>query len=460
MTQDISKEVLALSIHVAAAASLITIQTQQRMTLVTNSVLESVDQTFRIINSIMMQSQKQSHLDAVIEEFDDDCGKDSKTKECYIDQQLNVTNDERLDQIRIENQMCQENCNPNLSVKSTNSSYQSVQKSKTIYQIMEENQPNKNLKDDTPIQPQKQSLLSYQLSQIKVDKVKEAQEQKELMILIDQVDPEELITKLKSIEMICTYPQENQNQLESVINISEPLIVLNVEECQRQKRTSPKKSEWYDSSSVEYKATSYNTNESSNLDHHSYKWKSSSIEDENLLQDCEFQFQSSVFDFPFPEDFCTNSINVQQNFQQLENQNQFTPKKKRLYCNNKKVPHWAENLQKVQQYQSQQYLLPHHQIFGKMKNRVLEIAKQFSESRYQRRGSSAQWHIPNKTFEMMQQQMKKLQQIQDENIQKLQQHQIDSAQKNQGLLAKTQYFLTSIKKKILNSFEKDSKYKK
>ncbi|CAD8061107.1 unnamed protein product [Paramecium primaurelia] len=460
MTQDISKEVLALSIHVAAAASQITIQTQQRMTLVANSVLESVDQTLKIVNSIMMQSQKQSHLDAVIEEFEDDCGRDSKTKECYIDQQLNVINNQQSDQIKIENMMCQENFNPNMSVKSTNSSCHSIQKLKTKSQMIEEKQQNQNPTNNTPIQQQKQSLLSYQLSQIKVDKVKEAQEQKELMILIDQVDPEELITKLKSMEIICTYPQENSNQLESIINISEPQIIINAQQCQKQKKTSPKKSEWYDSSSVEYKATSYNTNESSNLDHHSYKWKSSSIEDENLLQDCEFQFQSSVFDFPFPEDFCTNSINVQQNFQQLENKNQFTPKKKRLYCNNKKVPHWAENLQKVQQYQSQQYLLPHHQIFGKMKNRVLEIAKQFSESRYQRRGSSAQWHIPNKTFEMMQQQMKKLQQIQDENMQKIQQHQIDSAKKNQGLFAKTQYFLTSIKKKILNSFEKDSKYKK
>lgn len=28
----------------------------------------------------------------------------------------------------------------------------------------------------------------------------------------------------------------------------------------------------------------------------------------------------------------------------IEEKNQFTPKKKRLYCNNKKVPHWAENL--------------------------------------------------------------------------------------------------------------------
>jgi len=35
-------------------------------------------------------------------------------------------------------------------------------------------------------------------------------------------------------------------------------------------------SPWYGTSSVEYKATSYNTNESSNLDHHSYKWKSES----------------------------------------------------------------------------------------------------------------------------------------------------------------------------------------
>ncbi|CAK86202.1 unnamed protein product (macronuclear) [Paramecium tetraurelia] len=459
MTQDISKEVLALSIHVAAAASQITIQTQQRMNLVTNSVIESVDQTLKIINSLFMQSQKHSHLDAVIEEFDEDCGKDSKTKEFYKNEQQNAIENEQLDQIRIENLISQENCNPNMSVKSTNSSCLSVYKSKNNSQIIEEYPQNKNHRNDTPIQQKKQSLLSQQLSQIKVDKEKEAQEQKELMLLIDQVDPGELIPQLKSIEMVDQYQEENSNQLDTFANFEEPFIVLNAEQCQKQKNTSPKRSEWYDSSSVEYKATSYNTNESSNLDHHSYKWKSSSIEDENLLHNCEFQFQSSVFDFPFPEDFCTNSINVQQNFQQLECKNQFTPKKKRLYCNNKKVPHWAENLEKVQQYQSQQDHLSQHQIFGKMKNRVLEIAKQFSESRYHRRGSSAQWEIPNKTFDVMQKQMKKLQQIQDDNIQKLQQHQINSAQKNQGLIAKTQYFLTSIKKKILNSFEKDSKYK-
>ncbi|CAD8067251.1 unnamed protein product [Paramecium primaurelia] len=459
MTQDISKEVLALSIHVTAAASQITIQTQQRMTLVTNSVIESVDQTLKIINQIIMQSHKQSHLDAVIEEFDEDYGKDSKTKEYYTDQQHIGIDNEQLDQIRIENLMCQENCNPNLSIKSTNSSSLSAYKSKNNSQIIEEYSKNTNLRNDTPVQQKKQSLLSQQLSQIKVDKEKEAQEQKELMLLIEQVDPGELIPKLKSIEIINTYQQENSNQIDTFTHFNDPFIVLNAEQYQKQQQTSPKKSEWYDSSSVEYKATSYNTNESSNLDHHSYKWKSSSIEDENLLQDCGFQFQSSVFDFPFPEDFCTNSINVQQNFQLLESKNQFTPKKKRLYCNNKKVPHWAENLEKVQQYQSQQQHLSQHQIFGKMKNRVLEIAKQFSENRYYRRGSSAQWEIPNKTFDMMQKQMKKLQQIQDENILKLQQHQINSAQKNQGLIAKTQYFLTSIKKKILNSFEKDPKYK-
>ncbi|CAD8081063.1 unnamed protein product [Paramecium sonneborni] len=418
MTQDISKEVLALSIHVAAAASQITIQTQQRMTLVTNSVLDSVDQTLKIINQIMMHSQKQSHLDAVIEEIDDDYGKDSKTKECYIDQQQNAIQNERLDSIRIENSICQENCNPNISIKSTSSSLLSVQKSKSNSQIIEEHPSNQNISNDTPMQKKKQSLLSQQLSQIKVDKVKEAQEQKELMLLIEQVDPQELITKLKSIEMLDTYQQENTNQMESIIHLDEPLIIQNAEQGYNEKKSSPKKSEWYNSSSVEYKATSYNTNESSNLDHHSYKWKSSSIEDENLLQDCDFQFQSSVFDFPFPEDFCTNSINVLQNFQQLEKQNQFTPKKKRLYCNNKKVPHWAENLQKVQQYQSQQQHLSQHEIFGKMKDRVLEIAKQFSENRYQRRGSSAQWQIPKQTFDMMQNQMKKLQQIQDQNIQK------------------------------------------
>lgn len=46
---------------------------------------------------------------------------------------------------------------------------------------------------------------------------------------------------------------------------------------------TPNKSEWYENSSVEYRATSYNTNESSNLDHHSYKWKSSSFGDDNII---------------------------------------------------------------------------------------------------------------------------------------------------------------------------------
>ncbi|CAD8087340.1 unnamed protein product [Paramecium sonneborni] len=451
MTQDISKEVLALSIHVVAAASQITIQTQQRITLVTNSVLDTVDQTFKIINQIIMQSQKQSQLDSVIEEIDDEYYKDSKTKECYIDQQKNGIQIERLDLIKIENSFFQENCNPNLSIKSINSSLLSVQKSKSNNQILEEHQSIQNIQNDFQMEKKKQSILSQELSQIKIDKVKEEQEQKELMYQIEQVDPQELITKLKSIEMCDIIQQDNTNQIESIINFNEPF------NDEQRKKSSIKKSEWYNSSSVQYKATSYNTNESSNLDHHSYKWKSSSIEDENLLQD--FQFQSSVFDFPFPEDFCTNSMNVQQNFQHLENQNQFTPKKKRLFCNNKKIPHWAENLQIVQQYQSQQQHLSQYQIFGVMKNKVLEIAKQFSENRYQRRGSSAKWQISNQNFQYMQHQMKKLQQIQDENILKLQQHQIDSAQKNQGLFAKAQYFLTSIKKKILNSFEKDSKYK-
>lgn len=56
------------------------------MNLVTKSVLDTAEQTLKMINMFMMNSQKHSHLEAVIEEKDEDCQKDSKTKECYVEQ--------------------------------------------------------------------------------------------------------------------------------------------------------------------------------------------------------------------------------------------------------------------------------------------------------------------------------------------------------------------------------------
>ncbi|CAD8139478.1 unnamed protein product [Paramecium octaurelia] len=460
MNQEISKEILALSIHVAAAASSITIQTQQRMTLVTNSVLETVGQTMKILNCLMMCSQKQSHLEAVTEEQEDEFQKDSKTKECVAEQfkkniQANCFNVEVM-----QNQKSKENSPKNLILKSVNELKEwSILKP---HNVLSEEYPKcyvNTAEDGTPKQIRKPSLLQQQLSQIKVDKQKEAEEQRELMKLIESVDPEELIPKLKSIEIYDEQKQSSSHK-DVLVFSDKQQIVINEQDEEQQLMDSPNKSEWYESSSVEYRATSYNTNESSNLDHHSYKWRSSSFRDDNIIQDCGFQFQSSVFDFPFPEDFCANSQNIHTNIQNIENKNQHTPKKKRLYCNNKKVPHWAENLEKVSQHQFQQQNLSQNQIFGRMKQRVLDIAKQFSQNRFNRRGSSAHWHISNEKYEQMQKQMMKLQQIQDENIVKLKQHQQDSVKKNQGIYAKTQYFLTSIKKKILNSFEKESKYKK
>ncbi|CAD8133421.1 unnamed protein product [Paramecium octaurelia] len=459
MNQEISKEILALSIHVAAATSAITIQTQQRMTLVTNSVLETVGQTMKIINFLMSCSQKQSHLEAVIEEQEDDGQKDSKTKECLNEQFFKTVQPDFFNDEVMENQKQKENCPTDIILRQA-----SEMKGKSILKsnnILSEEYPKcyvKQVENLTPIQIRKPSLLSQQLSQIKVDKQKEAEEQRELMKLIESVDPIELIPKLKSIEIYDEY-KGSSGYKDILVYSNKQQIVINEQEEEQQLMDSSSKSEWYENSSVEYRATSYNTNESSNLDHHSYKWKSSSFGDDNLMQECGFQFQSSVFDFPFPEDFCANSQNIHTNIQNIENKNQHTPKKRRLYCNNKKVPHWAENLEKVSLHQNQQQNLSQNQIFGRMKQRVLDIAKQFSFNRFNRRGSSAQWHISNDKYEQMQKQMMKLQQIQDENIVKLKQHQEDSVQKNQGLYAKTQYFLTSIKKKILNSFEKEYKYK-
>ncbi|CAD8052930.1 unnamed protein product [Paramecium sonneborni] len=461
MNQEISKEILALSIHVTAAASQITIQTQQRMTLVTNSVLETVSQTMKIINCLILYSQKQSNLEAVTEEREDDWLKDSKTKECINEQfQKNMQSDCFNVEV-MENQKQIENYNENRILRQVSQLRdQSIQKSN---KILSAEYPKFSVDQDensTPIQIRKASLLSQQLSQIKVDKQKEAEEQKELMKLIESVDPEELIPKLKSIEIYDEQKQTSSHK-DVLVYSDKQQIVINQQDEEQQLIDSPNKSEWYESSSVEYRATSYNTNESSNLDHHSYKWRSSSFGDDNIIQECGFQFQSSVFDFPFPEDFCVNSQNIHTNIQNIENKNQHTPKKKRLYCNNKKVPHWAENLEKVSQHQYQQQNLSQNQIFGRMKQRVLEIAKQFSQNKFNKRGSSAHWHPSNeKQYEQMQKQMMKLQQIQDENLVKLKQHQQDSIKKNQGIYAKTQYFLTSIKKKILNSFEKEQKYKK
>ncbi|CAD8060902.1 unnamed protein product [Paramecium sonneborni] len=460
MNQEISQEILALSIHVAAAASQITIQTQQRMTLVTNSVLETVNQTMKIINCLMVYSQKQSHLDAVTEEREDDSLKDSKTKELINEQFQKTVQVDCFNVEVMENKKSKEKLNENMILRQA--SQQREESISKLNNIKFEEYPKCNINDDqnsTPIQIRKPSLLSQQLSQIKVDKQKEAEEQRELMKLIESVDPEELIPKLKSIEIYDEQKQTSSHK-DVLVYSDKQQIVINEQDQEQQLMDSSNKSDWYESSSVEYRATSYNTNESSNLDHHSYKWGSSNFGDDNIIQECGFQFQSSVFDFPFPEDFCVNSQNIHPNIQNIENKNQHTPKKKRLYCNNKKVPHWAENLEKVSQHQYQQQNLSQNQIFGRMKQRVLDIAKQFSQNRLNRRGSSAHWHISNEKYEQMQKQMIKLQQIQDENIGKLKQHQQDSIKKNQGIYAKTQYFLTSMKKKILNSLEKESKYKK
>ncbi|CAD8139411.1 unnamed protein product [Paramecium pentaurelia] len=459
MNQEISKEILALSIHVAAAASSITVQTQQRMTLVTNSVLETVSQTMKIINFLMLCSQKQSQLEAVTEEQEDEGQKDSKTKECLNEQFLKTVQSDCFNDEVIENQKEKENCPTDMIMRQVSELRgQSILKSNNN---LSEEYPKCNVnqvESATPIQFRKPSLLSQQLSLIKVDKQKEAEEQRELMKLIESVDPIELIPKLKQIEIYDEYKRSSGFK-DILVYSNKQQIVINEQEAEEQLMDTPNKSEWYENSSVEYRATSYNTNESSNLDHHSYKWKSSSFGDDNMIQECGFQFQSSVFDFPFPEDFCANSQNIQTNIQNIENKNQHTPKKKRLYCNNKKVPHWAENLERVSQHQNQQQNLSQNQIFGRMKQRVLDIAKQFSLNRFNKRGSSAQWHISNEKYEQMQKQMMNLQQIQDQNIIKLKQHQEDSVKKNQGLYAKTQYFLTSIKKKILNSFEKEYKFK-
>lgn len=195
---------------------------------------------------------------------------------------------------------------------------------------------------EPPCTPQKLSLLSQQLSQIKVDREQEAREQEALLKLVEQVDPEALIPKVQTIEVFDSRAQQSIKKEAFVFENQEIAII----------EASPNnKSGWSNSSPVQYQATSYNTNESSNLDHHSFRWDSDDQED-NLFDLC---MQSSVFDFPFPQGF---------------QEQQLTPKKKRLYCNNKKVPHWAEDMQRIQKKQVEQRSLKPEHIFGRMGDRV------------------------------------------------------------------------------------------
>jgi hypothetical protein len=57
----------------------------------------------------------------------------------------------------------------------------------------------------------------------------------------------------------------------------------------------------------------------------------------------------------------------------IEEKNQFTPKKKRLYCNNKKVPHWAENLDVIYYLNIRKY---HNiKIINKIYNKIKSLVK-------------------------------------------------------------------------------------
>ena len=84
--------------------------------------------------------------------------------------------------------------------------------------------------------------------------------------------------------------------------------------------------------------TDYNTNESSNMDQYSYRWKESSSKKEEvpLFSFDNNHCEGGVFDFPFTQ------VNPPESHARDMN----SPKKKqRLLCNSKKVPHWAENNQ-------------------------------------------------------------------------------------------------------------------
>jgi len=84
--------------------------------------------------------------------------------------------------------------------------------------------------------------------------------------------------------------------------------------------------------------TDYNSNESSNLDDHEFSW----AEEEDLFHVDSNHFKGGVFDFPMME---TRNPN---DHHQASIREMHSPKK-RLYCNRKKVPHWAEN-DEVQKY--------------------------------------------------------------------------------------------------------------
>jgi hypothetical protein len=163
-----------------------------------------------------------------------------------------------------------------------------------------------------------------------------------------------------------------------------------------------------------YDITEYSSNESSNNVTYEYCYKDeegNTIENDPKNSSRFFRFLEDqkesrpqntyenrknglMFNFKNSENFSNNNARIERR----EDRKQQSSSKKFLYCNSKKIPKWAEDLDEVQRVCTEQKKRNLHlETFGKFKrvdNLNLECVFGVHNDGYSRRGDSVLWNTP------------------------------------------------------------------
>ncbi|CAD8114978.1 unnamed protein product [Paramecium sonneborni] len=285
--------------------------------------------------------------------------------------------------------------------------------------------------------------LSQQLSQIKIDKQLDILMSEKIDRELDKVDPSIELSQMKDENCIRDYSDIEEDLKKKPFNKKR--------NQDKNKQFSQTKSNWYEDADISYQITSHSDDFSVENSHNFY-WDVEQ-EDDDISDDYSFM------------DFKSQMIELQPSIIENQNENSIpflvktsesqikidhnTPKKKRLYCNNKKIPLWAQDLSVVKQKCGQQKQDPAH-LFGVLSQKAVDQAFLLSNSKQAE--NSIKW---KKQKEILNSQIQNLNSKSKESYRKLKKNQQNSSQKfndyRQNFL-----FGQQVRKNFLNLFPKDT----
>ncbi|CAD8102389.1 unnamed protein product [Paramecium primaurelia] len=285
--------------------------------------------------------------------------------------------------------------------------------------------------------------LSQQLSQIKIDKQQDILMSEKIDRELDNVDPSIELSQIKDEHYIREFSDIQQDQKKKQQQ--------KYRKFEKNNQFSQAKSNWYEDADISYQITSHSDDFSVENSHNFY-WDEEQEDDDDSEEFSIMDFQKQIIDIqpeiienqnenslPFLIKTSESQIKIDHN----------TPKKKRLYCNNKKIPVWAQDLSIVQQKCGQQKQDPAH-LFGILSQKAVDQAFLLSNSKQAE--NSMKW---KKQKEILNNQIQNLNSKSKESYRKLKKYQQNSSQKfndyRQNFL-----FGQQVRKNFLNLFPKDT----